>query len=163
MIGSLFILNEKGSVLFEKHYRRVSSRACCEDFWKMIERRAGEQVCHSMCNFTACAFASPPLQLMPARCCSYRPSSKKALSRTSPTQNHFSATSLLEPSFCHLTSNYPKQIRSRVSPRHIPSSGHRARHFSTARHRVSTQALRYSSRVTPHPSTYFRFALDHVP
>lgn len=44
MIGSLFILNEKGSVLFEKHYRRVSSRACCEDFWKMIERRAGEQL-----------------------------------------------------------------------------------------------------------------------
>jgi hypothetical protein len=45
MIGSLFILNDKGSVLFEKHYRRVSSRACCEDFWKMIERKAGEQVC----------------------------------------------------------------------------------------------------------------------
>ena len=44
MIGSLFILNDKGSVLFEKHYRRVSSRACCDDFWKMIERKAGEQV-----------------------------------------------------------------------------------------------------------------------
>jgi hypothetical protein len=57
----------------------------------MIERRAGEQVCY--CNFTAFAFASPPLQLMPSRCCSYRPSSKKALSRTSPTQNHLSVTS----------------------------------------------------------------------
>jgi hypothetical protein len=44
MIGSLFILNDKGSVLFEKHYRRVSSRACCDDFWKMVERKAGEQV-----------------------------------------------------------------------------------------------------------------------
>jgi hypothetical protein len=162
MIGSLFILNEKGSVLFEKHYRRVSSRACCEDFWKMIERRAGEQVCHSMCNVTACAFASPPLQLIPALCCSYRPSSKKALSRTSPAQNHLSVTSLPQPSFCHLTSNHPKQVRSRVSPRHIPSGGHGARHFSTACHRVSTQALCDPSRVTPHPSTYSQFARDHV-
>ena len=75
MIGSLFILNDKGSVLFEKHYRRVSSRACCDDFWKMIERKAGQQVR---------SHAAPVLPRAADLFFSCRPSSRKALSRTQP-------------------------------------------------------------------------------
>ena len=67
MIGSLFILNDKGSVLFEKHYRRVSSRACCEDFWRMMERKAGEQVCF---HAPSAPFPSTVAESLPHMLCS---------------------------------------------------------------------------------------------
>ncbi len=78
MIGSLFILNDKGSVLFEKHYRRVSSRACCDDFWKMIERKAGQQVRSHVAHVLTRAADL----FFDTRSC--RRSFKKALSRTHP-------------------------------------------------------------------------------
>lgn len=36
MIQSLFILNSKGDVFIEKHYRGVTSRTVCDQFWKFV-------------------------------------------------------------------------------------------------------------------------------
>ena len=36
MISSLFILNERGEVLIEKHWKGVTPRAVCDTFWKHV-------------------------------------------------------------------------------------------------------------------------------
>jgi hypothetical protein len=112
MIGSLFILNDKGSVLFEKHYRRVSSRACCEDFWRMIERKAGEQVCF---HAPSAPFPSTVAESLPHMLCSTAaPCCPRRLPCVPPP-----------PPASHPSPN-PPQLRTRPPPRHIPPRRRRA-------------------------------------